>query len=70
MPTFLRASIANVINRSRPDISGLETYCYSEGYCLARSIHRNILSRINIRDRGWYYSILALDFSPVGNRIR
>lgn len=43
---------ANAISRSRPDINGLETYHYSSGASLARSIHRSILNRVAIRDRG------------------
>jgi N-acetylmuramoyl-L-alanine amidase len=36
----------------RSSVNGLETYYYSEGYRLARTIHRSILSRIDLRDRG------------------
>jgi N-acetylmuramoyl-L-alanine amidase len=43
---------ANAIERSKSGVNGLETYYYSEGYNLARSIHRSILSRINVSDRG------------------
>lgn len=41
---------ANAVSRSQSGVNGLETYYYSEGYNLARSIHRSILSRINISD--------------------
>lgn len=43
---------ANSIGLSQPQVNGLETYYYDTGYSLARSIHRSILSRINVRDRG------------------
>ena len=43
---------ANSISLSRPDISGLETYYYSNGQRLARTIHNSILQSIDIRDRG------------------
>jgi N-acetylmuramoyl-L-alanine amidase len=43
---------ANSINMSRPDINGLETYYYSTGYNLARSIHQSILQTTGIPDRG------------------
>ncbi|NET88596.1 MAG: N-acetylmuramoyl-L-alanine amidase [Kamptonema sp. SIO1D9] len=36
----------------RPDVSGLETYYYSSGRQLAQTIHKNILQRLNVRDRG------------------
>lgn len=43
---------ANSINLSRPDINGLETYYYSSGERLARTIHRSVLQNIDIKDRG------------------
>ncbi len=43
---------ANAISLSRPDVNGLETYHYGSGAGLANSIHRNILQRIKIKDRG------------------
>ena len=43
---------ANSVGLGRSAVNGLETYYYSEGYRLAQTIHRSILSRINIRDRG------------------
>lgn len=43
---------ANAISMSRPDINGLEVYYFQSGKGLAEAIHRNILSRIRIRDRG------------------
>jgi N-acetylmuramoyl-L-alanine amidase len=43
---------ANSMGTGRSDISGLETYYYSSGYSLAKSIHRSVLRRINIQDRG------------------
>lgn len=33
-------------------VNGLETYHYATGYSLAQSIHRSILRRIQMRDRG------------------
>ncbi len=43
---------ANAISLSRPDVSGLETYYYSNGQRLARTIHNSILQSLDIRDRG------------------
>ncbi len=43
---------ANAINLSRPDVNGLETYYYQSGGGLANAIHRSVLQRMNIRDRG------------------
>ncbi len=43
---------ANSINLSRPDISGLETYYYSSGDQLARTIHNSVLQGTGIQDRG------------------
>jgi N-acetylmuramoyl-L-alanine amidase len=43
---------ANSINLSRPDVSGLETYYYSSGQRLARTIHSSILQSLDIKDRG------------------
>ncbi|MBE9193400.1 N-acetylmuramoyl-L-alanine amidase [Gloeocapsopsis crepidinum LEGE 06123] len=43
---------ANSMGLSRPDINGLETYYFSSGQRLAQVIHRNILQRVTIRDRG------------------
>ncbi|HEY9847540.1 MAG TPA: N-acetylmuramoyl-L-alanine amidase, partial [Candidatus Caenarcaniphilales bacterium] len=43
---------ANSINLSRTDISGLETYYYSNGARLARVIHNSILQEVGVRDRG------------------
>lgn len=43
---------ANSINLSRQDVSGLETYYYQNGGELAQTIHRSILQRVPIRDRG------------------
>ncbi|AFZ48443.1 N-acetylmuramoyl-L-alanine amidase [Cyanobacterium stanieri PCC 7202] len=42
---------ANAISMSRPDVNGLETYYFQTGRNLAATIHRNILQRLNIRDR-------------------
>lgn len=42
---------ANAISMSRPDVNGLETYYFQSGRDLAATIHRNILQRLNIRDR-------------------
>ncbi len=43
---------ANAINMSRPDINGLETYYYSSGARLARTIHNSILQNVDVKDRG------------------
>ncbi|MEO1351153.1 MAG: N-acetylmuramoyl-L-alanine amidase [Cyanobacteria bacterium J06635_15] len=43
---------SNAISLSRPEVNGLETYYYSTGASLARTIHNSILQRIDIRDRG------------------
>jgi N-acetylmuramoyl-L-alanine amidase len=43
---------ANAINLSRQDINGLETYYYSTGYNLARTIHQSVLQATGIPDRG------------------
>lgn len=43
---------ANSMGLSRPDVNGLETYYFSSGQRLAQVIHRNILQRVTIRDRG------------------
>ena len=42
---------ANAINLSRPDVNGLETYYFISGQELAETIHRNVLQRMNVRDR-------------------
>jgi N-acetylmuramoyl-L-alanine amidase len=43
---------ANSIGLGRPGVNGLETYHYATGLPLARSIHRSILRRLNVKDRG------------------
>lgn len=43
---------ANSIGRGKSGVNGLETYYFDSGYGLARSIHRSILRRIQITDRG------------------
>jgi N-acetylmuramoyl-L-alanine amidase len=43
---------ANSIGPNRPDISGLETYYYSNGQRLAQTIHSSILQNLDIKDRG------------------
>lgn len=43
---------ANAISMSRPDVNGLETYYYSSGLNLARTIHNSILRNTDMRDRG------------------
>ena len=43
---------ANSMPANRSDISGLETYYFSSGERLARTIHSSVLRNINIRDRG------------------
>jgi len=42
---------ANAISLQRPDVNGLETYYFQSGRDLAATIHRNILQRVNVRDR-------------------
>lgn len=42
---------ANAINMSRPDVNGVETYYYSNGWGLARAIHNSILQYTGARDR-------------------
>jgi N-acetylmuramoyl-L-alanine amidase len=43
---------ANAMPANRSDINGLETYYFSSGEGLARTIHSSVLQNINIRDRG------------------
>lgn len=43
---------ANAMPANRTDISGLETYYFSSGERLARTIHNSVLQGVNIRDRG------------------
>ncbi|NBD33890.1 MAG: AMIN domain-containing protein [Cyanobacteria bacterium] len=43
---------ANAISMSRPDVNGTETFYYSSGRALAQAIQRNIISKIDMRDRG------------------
>jgi N-acetylmuramoyl-L-alanine amidase len=43
---------ANAISMSRPEVNGLETYYFSSGERLARSIHSAVLRNVNMRDRG------------------
>lgn len=43
---------ANSMGLNRPDVNGLETYYFSSGQRLAQVIHRNIVRRVTIRDRG------------------
>ena len=43
---------ANAISMSRPEVNGLETYYFSSGERLARSIHTAVLRNVNMRDRG------------------
>ena len=42
---------ANSAGRSKPHVSGLETYYFQNGRYLAATIHRNVLRRVNVRDR-------------------
>ncbi|NET00891.1 MAG: N-acetylmuramoyl-L-alanine amidase [Sphaerospermopsis sp. SIO1G2] len=42
---------ANSAGLNRPEVSGLETYYYNTGLRLARTVHRKILQRVNVRDR-------------------
>ncbi|MEM9977386.1 MAG: DUF3747 domain-containing protein [Cyanobacteria bacterium P01_D01_bin.2] len=43
---------ANAISMSRPEVNGLETYYFSTGRNLARSIHSSVLRSVDMRDRG------------------
>lgn len=43
---------ANAISLSRPEVNGLETYYYSSGLTLARTIHSRILQNVSMADRG------------------
>ena len=43
---------ANAISMSRPEVNGLETYYYSSGERLARSIHASVLGNTDMGDRG------------------
>ncbi len=43
---------ANAISMSRPEVNGLETYYFSSGERLARSIHSAVLQNTDMRDRG------------------
>ncbi len=43
---------ANAISMSRPEVNGLETYYFSSGERLARSIHNAVLRNVSMRDRG------------------
>lgn len=43
---------SNAISMSRPDVNGLETYYYSSGLSLARTIHNSLLERTTLEDRG------------------
>ncbi|AFZ48388.1 N-acetylmuramoyl-L-alanine amidase [Cyanobacterium stanieri PCC 7202] len=42
---------ANAVGGNRPEVNGLETYYFQTGRLLAHTIHRNILRRLNVRDR-------------------
>lgn len=43
---------SNAISMQRPDVNGLETYYFSSGERLARSIHSAVLRNVSMRDRG------------------
>lgn len=43
---------ANAISMARSDVNGLETYYYLDGQRLAQTIHDQILSTIDMNDRG------------------
>ncbi len=43
---------ANAISLSYPQVNGLETYYYNTGGSLARTIHKQVLQSVNVRDRG------------------
>ena len=42
---------ANSAGRNKPHVSGYETYYFQSGRSLASVIHRNVLRRVNVRDR-------------------
>ncbi|BAQ65755.1 N-acetylmuramoyl-L-alanine amidase [Geminocystis sp. NIES-3709] len=42
---------ANSAGASKPGVSGYETYYYQNGRGLAETIHRNIIRRVDVRDR-------------------
>lgn len=42
---------ANSAGTNRPEVSGLETYYYDNGFSLARIVHNRILQTLNIKDR-------------------
>jgi N-acetylmuramoyl-L-alanine amidase len=42
---------ANSAGRNKPHVSGYETYYFQSGRNLATVIHRNVLRRVNVRDR-------------------
>ena len=42
---------ANSAGRSKPHVNGYETYYFQSGRSLAAVIHRNVLRRVNVRDR-------------------
>lgn len=42
---------ANSAGASKPGVSGYETYYYQNGRALAEIIHRNIIRRVDVRDR-------------------
>jgi N-acetylmuramoyl-L-alanine amidase len=43
---------ANAVGPNRPDVSGLETYYYSNGQRLAQTIHNSILQSMDVKNRG------------------
>jgi len=43
---------ANSLSLSRPDVNGLETYYFSSGVGLARTIHNSVLQNANVGNRG------------------
>lgn len=43
---------ANSLGSNQDEVNGLETYYYQTGESLARTIHRQILRRLSLRDRG------------------
>jgi N-acetylmuramoyl-L-alanine amidase len=43
---------ANAVGPNRPDVSGIETYYYSNGQRLAQTIHNSILQSLDVKNRG------------------
>ncbi|MGI0483135.1 N-acetylmuramoyl-L-alanine amidase [Geminocystis sp. CENA526] len=56
MANRLRADVfvsihANSAGAGKPEVSGYETYYFQNGRALAETIHRNVIRRVDVRDR-------------------